>query len=351
MASDNSALTTKGDFTGNGNIEFLRTLDQPTSSANAAAGNQIYAWTFGGPADRLSTTNSESERLSIRWSNTLSTDVPQPPSHLSDRGTANAAVYPNVDIAMPLFVVKYTQDNFRNSSTTYDYFGLKMSYKDLSVLGFREVRRTVAGGGETPLTYMTQFVQNGTNTGSVSVAETRIEPATNVTARLLARTTNVYCDMTAAAGAQATASYLAPCPTAAKVRQPYLYTTKSEAWDLTGAALPVETQANTYNRNGDITESLVKREGTALGIFQSFTRSVVNAYHPDNIANDNWMLGKLKTSTTQTSVPNSIGSIATSAGSAPNAAATSGTGTVNTPPPTPSKINWLVPVLNLLLED
>lgn len=349
MRSDNGVRSVTGDFTGNGNIEFLNMLDP-----SVVGKNQIYAWKSGGPADRLKGIRGDVHISDIKWSN-LDSLEPGAPSHLSDRGTVNAAVYPNVDLAGPMFLVTsaYSGSNHTAVDDNYAYYGYKASLKDRSVLGFREIVRTDKLSSP-PVIFMSQFIQNGANTGSVSVAEARIESSTALTIRgqLLSRTTNVYCDMTAAAGAQAVATYLAPCPTTAKVRQPYLYTSKAEAWDLAGASLPVVTQTNTYNRNGGITESLRKTEGTALGINQSFTGSVVNTYHPDNISNDNWLLGKLKLTTVKKSAPNSIGSITTSAGTAPQALATSGSGAVTAPPPTaPGNLNWLIPVLNMILED
>lgn len=359
MRSDNTALSIIGDFTGNGNIEFLRTLDQPTAAYNAGAGNQIYVWSGGGPADRLysvgesmTATSDQFQSTYIQWSNVGATYNASAPSHLTDRGTVHAAVYPQLDVSMPRFLVTSTRDNLRGITTSYAYAGLKGDVVQQRSLGFREIRRTVTPGSGTPISYIDHFVQNATNTGTISASETRVEPEAGATARVLNRSTFIYCDMTAAATAQATATYSAPCPTSAKVRQPYLYKHKSESWDLNGMTLPTTTQTNSYNHNGDITESLVTTEGTALGMFQSFTRSTANTYHTDNIISDNWLLGKVKRTTVQSSVPNSIASIITSPGLAPNAAATSGAGAVATPPPTaPTSLPWLMPVLDLLLED
>ena len=47
-------------------------------------------------------------------------------------------------------------------------------------------------------------------------------------------------------------------------------------------------------------------------------------YFPDDISGDNWKVGEVKKVSSGSTVPNSLGSVSTGAGSAPKASSTSG---------------------------
>ena len=105
--------------------------------------------------------------------------------------------------------------------------------------------------------------------------------------------------------------------------RPYTRKTVQSNWDLNGTALPVTTTTNTYT-GGYPTLIDVQTVGTGPAGMQTFINSTANEYFPDSIGGDNWLLGLLKKSTVTKTVPNSLGAITTSAGTAPKAAATAG---------------------------
>ena len=74
-----------------------------------------------------------------------------------------------------------------------------------------------------------------------------------------------------------------------------------------------------------------------------------NSYRADITTGDSWILGRLARATVQNTAPNSLPSIATAAGSSPNATARVGSG----PLPVPAGLSpgVLSAILMLLLDD
>lgn len=358
--SDGTAAYYVGDFTGHGTTEILRVVASPI--ANTDTINQLYVKADSTPADQLqSVTTATGLTTTLTW-------VPLPNSisgslgarYTSDRGSAtNAASYPVVDLTVPTYVVATTvADSGVGSnqvSTEYAYAGMKAAYDGRGWLGFRETRTQHVAPNGGYLTVLTQNLQTEPFIGMAALTETHLGPLNASSPQVISRTTNIYCDTTAASGSETSATMWVPCPTTSKLQRPYLYKSTEEGWDLNGAVLPTVVTTNTFNSDGDPTTIVVQTSGAAVGgISQTFTKTTTNQYQADATSGDAWILGRLAQATVQSTVPNSLGSISTSAGSAPNASAT--TGNVASPPPTPTQPapvdpSQLIPIIMQLLDD
>jgi hypothetical protein len=334
-----------GTFGGRGGSEFL--VD---SAADVFLRNSyIYAREQPAPYAALSSVTESGGAVTTLTYESLAGTV----RHASDRGTAYASMYPQqepttrspevagpsktasfrvVDTVPPSFVVtKITTDTgvgTAKTTTELAYRGFKSDLLGRGALGFREIRRqTDAPDGTSKLTTVQQRLQTYPYTGAVSVNENYLGALSPIgepqTGAKLSRTENTYCDLKAAAGAEAAAKVSAPCPVTSKVLRPYVRKTVQSAWDLNGTALPVTTTTNTYT-GGYPTLIEVKTVGSSPAGTQTFVNSTVNEYFADSIGGDNWLLGLVKKSTVTKTVPNSLGAITTSAGTAPKATATAG---------------------------
>lgn len=323
--SDGSADFVVADFTGHGNIEFLLL---------SAAGNSLGIKSDPTPADQLmSVTTGTGLTTALTWvplSNSVSGNLGA--RYANDRGTSNAATYPMMDYTFPMYVVATTTADSGVSGgklvTEYSYAGLKAAYDGRGSLGFRETRRQSPTPDNGTMTVLTQRLQQTPYVGVASLTQSWLGTLNAADPTLLSRTTNLYCDKNAAAGAEGTATITAPCvlPASAKIQRPYLYQSREEGWDPgTHAGLPTVTTTNTFDNGGNPTQIVVNTSGTALGLSQNFNKITTNLYQPDNISGDHWILGRLQRATVQSSVPNSLASISTSAGTAPNASAVKGT--------------------------
>jgi hypothetical protein len=334
-----------GNFTGKGRLEFL--IDSTAESGGVTS--QLFVRDDPIPAGTLLSVTEPSGAITTLTYEGLAGTA----RHASDRATAYASVYPLqepgarsleipgpskmasfrvVDTVPPTFVVtKITSDTgvgTAKTTTELAYRGFKSDLLGRGALGFREIRRqTDAPDGTSKLTTVQQRLQTYPYTGAVSVNENYLGPLSpigEVQAGLkLSRTENTYCDVRAAAGAEASATVTAPCPVTSKVLRPYARKTVQSAWDLNGTALPVTTTTNTYT-GGYPTLIEVQTVGSSPAGTQTFVSSTANEYFADSIGGDNWLLGLLKKSTVTKTVPNSLGAITTSAGTAPKAAATAG---------------------------
>jgi hypothetical protein len=327
--ADSNAGFILGDFTGRGFVEILRLVANP-SAAGDATRNQLYVKADTLPPDQLvSVTSGSGLTTSLTWvSLANSSSGTLGARYASDRGTANAAAYPAVDMTIPQYVVATsTADTATGArlATEFSYAGLKSAHDGRGWLGFRETRtQQVAPNGDY-LTVITRNLQTEPFIGMAASTETRGGMLNAASAPLISRTTNIYCDTRATAGADASATSAAPCASTAKLQRPYLYKSTEEGWDLNGAALPTVTTTNAFNSDGDPTRIEVTTTGTALnGLAQTFTKVTTNLYQDDIISDDLWILGRLKQATVQSTVPNDIGRIPTSAGTAPSASATHG---------------------------
>ena len=322
-----------GDFTGRGQPEILRIKSQPSGTAESTT-NQLYVKVDSTPADMLTSVVSPTGlTTTLTWvplTNSASGSLGA--RYTSDRGVSGqAATYPKIDIAPPAYVIATSEAATGVGSSTlvteYAYKGLKAAFDGRGARGFRETRRQSKAPDGSNLTVVTQYLQDQPYIGVASGTQTYVGTLT-ATPSLLSKTTNVYCDKTAAPGAEATAlSSGLPCPVSAKVQRPYLVRTFEEGWDPIGyAALPTVTTINAFNGSLDPTSIVVTTAGTALGLSQTFTKTTTNSYYADNTAGDAWILGRLQQATQTNVAPNNLSSIATSAGTAPGATATQGTG-------------------------
>jgi hypothetical protein len=353
--SDNSAAVVLGDFSGRGTTEILRLVANPSTTSDATR-NALYVKNDPFPADQLlSVTSPTKLTTTLTWVPLTNANVGSFGSrYTSDRGTSNAASYPVTDLTIPMYVVATsTSDTGTGSriSTEYSYAGLKAAYDGRGWLGFRESRQQHVAPSGDYLTVITRNLQTDPFIGVAATTETRLGALDSVNASLISQTTNIYCDTTAAAGAETSATAANPCSSTSKLRRPYLYQSQENGWDLNGVALPVVTTTNTFNSDGDPLKIVVQTVGTAVGgLSQTVTKTTTNQYQPDATAGDSWILGRLTQSTVQSSVPNDLSRIATSAGSAPNATSV---GTIVTPPPQTPPVNtsMLMTIIMQLLDD
>jgi hypothetical protein len=342
--SDGSARFVLGNFSGRGTTEILRLKASPSASSEGTV-NQLYAKSDAMPPDQLMSVKSGSGiTTSLTWVTlTNSNSGSFGARYKSDRGTADAAVYPTVDVVASTNVVATLTDNSGPSGalqrTEYAYAGMKMTYDGRGLLGFRSVlQQKTAPNGES-LTVATQSVQNGNNPGAKSMTETRRGALDQPGAQLLSRTTLIYCDKTAAAGAEAAANATAPCETNAKVQRPYLYRATEQGWDLDGVELPTVVTTNTFSNNGDPIDIVTVSTASQA---QS-SKHTVNEYEPVNISGDSWILGRLKKTTVFSDTSNSSLPMPTVPGKNP----------VTPPPVTAPPINpaTLMSIIMLILGD
>ena len=352
-----------GDFTGRGTVEILRMAAAHTAPAGTS--NQLFTKVTITPPDQLIGVSSGTGAYTSLQYVPLTNSVPSNgvsgsygARYTSDRGTANAATSPSLDVIFPMYVVATSvSDNGIGGliATEYSYAGFKADTTGRGLLGFREVRRQSPGPDPagTPLTVSTQHLQSYPYIGAAARSDTRLGTVNNTSAQLLSSTVNAYCDITAASGADATAIANAQsnastgyCPTTAKVQRPYLLWTKETGADLSGTALPSVTTQNTFQGSGDPTQIVVTTVGNVAGASQTFTKTTSNLYLTDNTAGDAWVLGRLYRASVQSAVPNILASLTTVAGSSANASAIKGTAPL--PPLTAAQ---LMPILQLLLDD
>lgn len=302
-------------------------------------------------------------------------------SYVSDRGTSEAAVSPMLDVQAPLYVITgVTKSNasYGDVQSTYSYAGLKADRNGRGILGYREFRQEgPAPDGQNVIRVVTRNLLTHPYIGSVGTTETYVYRPTTpgipnqvpFAAQRLARTTYSYCDMTSSDATReitVAGTSPVPCATTALVQKPYLYQTLEERWDLNdpGLKLPDVRTSNTYNTTGDPTKISITTSGTALtsvatggaapGLVQTFTKVVDNTYLAPNTSGDNWILGRLDSAKVTQTAPNSLASIATTAGGAARASQRDGNGPItptSPPPPTPLNPAVLNVILSLLLDD
>lgn len=352
QSADGTTSFVLGDFLGNGTVQILHMKDNPSAAGEK---NQIYARSSGGaPGDVLYSVTSATGLISqVVGREPLSNST----RYVPERGTAQAAVAPVVDLQMPMYVITAVNQDTGVGTVTTDYLykGLKAERGGRGLLGFREMRQqSPASDGNSLLTTATEYLQTYPYTGVAALTQTYLGSLSLSGAQRLSRTTNSYCDKTSASAPTAATAGTppAPCATTAKVQRPYVYQTIEEGWDLgnSNLALPTITTTNTYNNAGDPLTITMQTSGTALGgLSQTFTKATTNTYFTDNTSGDNWILGRLQRATVQNTVPNSLPSITTSAGTSPNATARVGSG----PPPAPASLppGVLNAILQLLLDD
>jgi len=281
-------------------------------------------------------------------------------AYISDRGTGNAAIAPMLDVQMPSYIITSTTKSspgYGELQTLYSYHGLKAERGGRGMLGFREQRQQTKAPDGSNLTIATRNLLSYPYTGVAGVTETYLGALNLSGAQLLSRTTYSYCDKTSltAAGDIGTGGTApAPCATTAKVQKPDLYQSLEEGWDLSNSnlALPKVRTTNTYNDFGDPTQIVVSTTGNALGLNQSFTKTVDNVYKAKVTSGNNWILGRLESAKVTQTNENQLASIPTVAGTSSRATQRDGDGAIAAPPPPPPiSPATLSVILSILLDD
>ena len=186
----------------------------------------------------------------------------------------------------------------------------------------------VPGPNGQSLTVVTRFLQDHPYAGVAGTTETFTGGLGDTPTLPVSSSEFVYCDKMAAPGSEASATSRVPCsaPTTQRVRIPYLYKSVESGNDIDAARtpLPTVTTVHAFDSWGNPTSVEVTSVASVFGTSQSTTRKTTNTYTADT-SGDNWILGRLVRATQDNSVPNVIGSVVPSAGSAPGATATAGT--------------------------
>lgn len=357
--SDGTYELVPGDFRGNGVIELLRISKNAPDLTAANTDNKLLGVSDARPAELL---------VSIKGGNGLTTMViygamtADNGRYVSDRGNAaKQGVWPVIDVALPGWVattlMSETTVAGRTSVVEHAYAGMKAEVAGRGGLGFREVRRSTQGPDGGWITTVTESVLANPYLGAPAVTETRLGGWSSSGA-VLSRSVNTYCHMDAtqaqrdAAAASGVHCALDP---ATKISRPFQLRSTQTATDLGGAPMPTIDIRNSYNDKFDLVRIDTTTTGAMTrGLAQTFTKTVVNAYdyQPGYTAcssdtNCKWILSRLSRATMTNAVPNSLPSLPTDAGSAPNASATSGA----RPPGLPIPPGVMSAILSLLLED
>lgn len=327
-SSDGKYDVVQGDFLGSGTPDLLRLSSDAPSVGNTdyAATNNLYSRISAELPDRLLTATSPTGLVTRVSYGTL---VSGSGRYLSDRGTAEKAIYPLVDVAAgwPVVTSLNTDSGVGNSTLTvdYSYRGLKASVDGSGVFGFRAMRtQSPAPNGTDHLTTATVYHLKRPYAGVARNTETRLATlATYDGASTLSKTSNTYCDMTSATDPD-DATEAVPCATSAKIVRPYLRESVETGNDLAGTVLPKVVTVNTYNATGDPTSIVVTTTGKVADVDTTYTKTTSNEYDPAKTNADYWILGRLKYATVSNKVPN-LG-LTPSAGNAPNATKTTGIG-------------------------
>jgi len=337
-----------GDFTGRGNAELLRLTD---------TGNTLYIKKDPSPPDLLigvtSDTGAATSLTYVPLSNPQLPGDPLGPRYASDLRTANAAVLPKIDITPSSYIVATLQTDNGVGGTVkseYSYQGLKADTTGRDALGFRVVRHQTVAPNGAPRTSEVVMSQDFPYIGlplSASVHRSALNSVSS--SNLLARTASVYCDQTAAVGADAAAiASGVPCMSSQVIKRPYTPWSRSTGVDLRGVALPTVVIQTAVNANGDPMQTTTT---TTLSNSPSdtYTQIAANQYWPDSTGCTDtqtcaWILSRVNRSTVRATSPDSI--LPTSAGTAQDATATVGTSAK--PPMNPALLSV---ILQFLLDD
>lgn len=238
------------------------------------------------------------------------------PRYATDRGTANAAAKPKVDLAAEgLVVAGIDYDAGVGSlkqSVEYAYRGFKGDLNGRGLLGFREVRSQALGPDGNPLTTVTQYVQDFPYIGKPAASAT-YQSTLNSTGSSgqLSTTANLYCDQTAASGADTSAlSSGVNCTSSSVLRKPYVLRSVTSGVDLNGASfvLPTVTTQQSISASG---EPLVTATSSTGPGGDTFTKTVTNTPFADNTTCSdtqtcNWLLGLVSRQTVRGQAPGTL---------------------------------------------
>jgi hypothetical protein len=331
--SDGSVSFLTGDFTGNGQTEILR-MASTIAAGSPTTTNQLFVRPSAMQPEELgSITPPSGLKSTVTFVSLLNSSSPLGLRYQPGRTSGSPAVYPKIDMSVPVRVVETVETATGVGSLTkkdeYAYGSLRATFDGHGFLGFQTVREQHSAADGNPLTTVTSYLQDGAYIGVAGTTRT-LDGALNATsAPVISRTTNSYCDTTSTASPMAITTpgtAPAPCTTTSLVQRPYLYQSLEEGWDIDASrtALPVVTTTNAFNGSGDATQVSVSTSGTALGLSQTVNKVTSNSFFPANTSGDNWILGRLQQSAQTNTVPYSLASITTSAGTAKYASATTG---------------------------
>lgn len=310
-----------GDFLGNGNVEILTPYG-------------LFAKTSSSQPDLLtiisSPTGADTTFYYVSIANPVSSTYGA--RYLSDRGTANAPTGTAVELTPASWVVHImTEDTgigAQTKSSNYQYRGFRYDVIARKSLGFREFRQQVVAPNGGSLTNVTEFLQDAPYEGKVKRTATHLSTLDKVASgNELSDTETVYCTVGVSGTAVTTAKTSGvSCPTTAVLHKTYPLQSVSTSKDLTGEPLPTTTVELTVNASGYPTfeKTTTVQTGTLPG---TYTKEVTTTYVTDNTGCSDaltcsWVIGRPLKVTERRTSPSTMPT--TSAGSAPNATATSG---------------------------
>ena len=204
-------------------------------------------------------------------------------SSVYTKGTGSA--YPLVDLQIPLYVVSQVQSSNGIGgmlTTDYQYGSLKAeSGTGRGLLGFGWVQATSA---DTHISVRTDYRQDWPYVGLPSQVKKTLPGSGNAGTLSLVSNTFACVDPTTGVGCIAVAGnrYF-----------PYLYQSVESNWDVNGAALPVVTTTNAFDRYGNATIVEVVTN-------DNYSKTTTNTYSNDTT---NWYLGRLVRSQVYSTTP------------------------------------------------
>lgn len=326
---DGSYATILGDFTGRGHVEMLRVVSDPKTGA--ATSNQLYTRVNSTSPDLMvETANGLGAKQTVTYVSLANSAG----RYVSDRSTQFAASGALVDVAIPIYVASTVQMDSGVGSTRvaeeFSYFGQKIDRFGGGLLGFREIRTQRVAPDGSLMTTVTSYSQAFPYVGraeSQRVYKAGMNSLSGVPA--LSQSDLLYCDALSAASPADAVTNGESCPKGSnKIVQPYLLYSKTSGQDLDGSQLPTSTRQFTINKSGVVTQAVETTTGTVAGAQQQFVTKSVNTPLTDDTACTavdacRWLIGRISSNSVTKTVPTVM--LPTSAGTAPNAAATKGT--------------------------
>jgi hypothetical protein len=265
---------------GDGHTTYVGDLDGDGKPDLLQIGNSVYSAQVvlpnGGEGNLLdSISNGLGQGWSLGYAPLTHSSV-----YTKDAGT-HAAAYPHMDVQMPMHVVStVTTDSGSGGTRTvsHSYGGLKAAHDGRGMLGFRWMESIDQATG---LKTRAEFRQDWPYVGLPSLSK-----RTQSSGAVLSEASSTYTCTNPATGTA--------CTVAAGSRYfPALAQSVETGSDLSGAALPAVTSSTQYDGFGNATQVTVSTgDGHAKSTGNVFVNDVPN-----------WLLGRLKSSTVQSTVP------------------------------------------------
>lgn len=207
-----------------------------------------------------------------------------PMTSLYQRG--NGAIYPQVDISAPIYVVATAKlfnavgNNYITNN--YKYGGLKAEVgtgRGLLGFGWMEVVQA-----ETGITKRTEYRQDWPYVGLPSLVKKTLAGSGNN--GVLGQTDFTYGCLNPQLGSACTVS-------TGNRYFPYVSQSVETGWDLNGTALPTVTTTNQFDSYGNATQ-------VGVSTSDGYGKTTTNTYQNDTT---NWFLGRLQRSQVQSVTP------------------------------------------------